>query len=139
MLSATPSGRASRSLRHPPVLVAALLLGSCLVIPRVAAQAPAQAPIVPDSAAASHVGQTVTVEGLVATVHVAPSGTIFLNFGRPYPSQTFTAVIFRSAAERFPNPRQWEGHRVRVTGEVRLYRGQPEIVLTAANQLQAAS
>ncbi len=112
----------------------AVLLALCLTVGRAASQVP----IVPDSEAAAHVGQPVTVEGLVASVHVSRSGIIFLNFGRPYPSQTFTAVIFRAAAGRFPEPRQWEHRRVRVTGEVRLYHGQPEIVLSAPNQLQAA-
>ena len=115
-------------------LVAVLLLVPCLPIRRTASQGPT----VPDSEAATHVGQTVTVEGLVATVHVARSGTIFLNFGQPYPAQTFTAVIFRSGAGRFPDPHQWEGRRVRVTGEVRLYHGKPEIVLTVPNQIQRA-
>jgi hypothetical protein len=50
-------------------LVAALLLVPCQPIGRAASQLPT----VPDSEAASHVGQTVTVEGLVATVHVAHS------------------------------------------------------------------
>jgi hypothetical protein len=49
-------------------------------------------------------------------VHITRSGTTFLNFGAAYPKQTFTA------GSRFPNPQQWEGKRVRVTGKVRLYR-----------------
>lgn len=98
----------------------------------------AQEPVVADTAASHHVGQTVTVEGSVASVHEARSGTTFLNFGSAYPNQAFTAVIFRSAASRFPNPQQWEGKRVRVTGQVRLYRGKPEIILETASQLTVA-
>ena len=115
-------------------LLAVLFLVPWLAIGRAASQVPT----VPDSEAAAHVGQAVAVEGLVASVHVSRSGIIFLNFGRPYPSQTFTAVILRAAAARFPDPHQWEGRRVRVTGEVRLYRDRPEVVLTAPNQLQPA-
>jgi DNA/RNA endonuclease YhcR with UshA esterase domain len=99
----------------------------------------AQQRIVSDSSAHAYVGQTVTVEGTVATVHVTRTGTTFLNFGAAYPKQTFTAVIFRPAASRFPNPQQWEGKRVRVTGQVRLYRGKPEIILEELSQLLAAS
>ena len=91
--------------------------------------------VVPDSATAKYVGQTVTVEGTVANVHVTRSGTTFLNFGSPYPNQTFTAVIFRSAASRFLNPQQWEGKRVRVTGTVQTFRGKPEIILEEPSQL----
>jgi DNA/RNA endonuclease YhcR with UshA esterase domain len=92
--------------------------------------------VIPDSAAARYVDQTVTVEGTVASVGVSRrSNTTFLNFGAAYPNQTFTTVIFSSAASEFPNPKQWEGKRVRVTGKVRLYRGRPEIVLNEAAQL----
>ena len=116
------------------VLVPALLVGSLVVI----GQARSQQLVIRDSEAACHVGQTLTVEGTVASVYVTRSGTIFLNFGATYPNQSFTAVIFRSAAGQFPDPRQWEGKRVRVTGKVQLYRDRPEIVLAASSQLAAA-
>jgi len=104
----------------------------------VVGQAPTQQSIIRDSEAATHIGQTVTVEGVVASVHTTRTGTTFLNFGSGYPNQTFTAVIFRSSATRFPNPSQWEGKRVRVSGQIRLYRGRPEIVLEEPSQLIAA-
>jgi len=116
------------------VLLPAILAGLFAFV----GQAPGQQRVVRDSEAASHVGESVIVEGTVASVHVTRSGTTFLNFGAAYPKQTFTAVIFSSAASRFPNPQQWEGKRVRVTGKVRLYRDRPEIVLEASSQLAAA-
>ena len=67
------------------------------------------------------------------------SAIIFLNFGAAYPHQTFTGVIFRSAASRSPNPRQWEGKHVRVTGLVKLYGGKPEIILNNPSQLVGVS
>ncbi len=111
-----------------------------LVLTTLAPAAPVvgQQVVIPDSQAASQVGQTVTVEGSVASVHVTRSGTVFLNFGAAYPEQTFTAVIFRSAASRFPNPEHWDGKRVRVTGPVRLYRGRPEIILEEPSRLVVA-
>src|SRR2546422_4664765 len=94
-------------------LVAAIV---CVLVVS-AAPLPCQQRVVADSQAAAYIGQTVTVEGTVASVHVSRrSGTIFLNFGAAYPNQTFSAVTFRSAASRFPNPELWEGNRVRVTG-----------------------
>jgi len=99
----------------------------------------AQNRIVPDSQAAQFVGQSVTVEGVVVQVSTSPrSNTTFLNFGARYPNHIFNAVIFRSAAAQFPNPQQWEGKRVRVTGTVRLYQGKPEIVLETGVQLTTA-
>ena len=115
------------------MLVLALLVGSLVV-----GQARSQQPVIRDSEAATHVGESVTVEDSVVGVHTTRSGTTFLNFGAAYPNQTFTAVIFRSAASRFSNPQQWEGKRVRVTGRVRLYRGRPEVVLEAPGQLVVA-
>jgi DNA/RNA endonuclease YhcR with UshA esterase domain len=113
------------------VLLPAILAGLFTVV----GQAPSQQLVIRDSEAASHVGETVTVEGTVASVHVTRSRTTFLNFGAAYPKQTFTAVVFSSAASQFPNPQQWDGKRVRVTGKVRLYRDRPEIVLEASSQL----
>ncbi|HYK82141.1 MAG TPA: hypothetical protein VEU55_03275 [Gemmatimonadales bacterium] len=113
-------------------------LAAFLALAGAVAPAAAQERVVSDSQAASAVGETVTVEGTVASVHVSRSGTVFLNFGRPYPEQTFSAVIFRTAAPGFPDPKQWQGRRVRVTGQVRLYRARPEIILTGPNQLTPA-
>lgn len=122
--------------RHYRWIVPALLMASSLLLVKLLV-AQAQRPrVISDSQAAQYVGQTVTVEGIVAQVSVSSnSGTTFLNFGARFPNHTFTAVVFRSAASQFPNARQWEGKRVRVTGEVRLYRGRPEIVLEEARQL----
>lgn len=119
------------SPRLPPLVLAAVLALS--------ARGVGQNRVVPDSLAAQYVGQAVTVEGTVVKVTFSRrSNTTFLNFGQPYPDQVFTAVVFRSAASQFPNPQQWEGKRVRVTGRVRLYQGKPEIVLERPSQLQAA-
>lgn len=118
----------------PWMLVPALLIATAVVV----GQAHLQQPLIRDSEAAAHVGESVTVEGTVVAVHTARSGTTFLNFGAAYPNQTFTAVIFKTAADRFPNPQHWEGKRVRVTGKVRLYRGKPEIALDEPSQIASA-
>ncbi len=94
--------------------------------------------VIRDTEAAAHVGQTATVEGVVANVFTSRAGNTFLNFGRPYPRQSFTAVVFRSAADRFPDLHPLEGKRVRVTGVITLYRGRPEIILERPDQLKAA-
>ncbi len=91
-----------------------------------------------DSAASRFVGTTVTVEGFVASVHTSRAGNTFLNFGAPYPNQTFTAVVFRSSASRFRDLAQWQGRRARVTGLVQMYQGEPEIVLTDPSALKQA-
>jgi hypothetical protein len=132
---AVPARRAGR-----PITLAMLAVIAACMFASAPSSAIAQQPrVVSDSQAAQYVGQTVTVEGTVAQVSVSRrSNTTFLNFGQRYPHHTFTAVIFRSAAAQFPNPQQWEGKRVRVTGEVRLYQGRPEIVIEEPRQLALA-
>jgi DNA/RNA endonuclease YhcR with UshA esterase domain len=93
------------------------------------------ATIAPDEAHA-HVGQTVTVEGVVSDVHTARSGVTFLDMGGRYPHNSFTAVIFKSAAGKFSHVASLDGKTVDVTGRVRLYHGNPEIILNDPSQLK---
>ena len=86
--------------------------------------------------AASHVGETLTVRGVVANVGTSRAGNTFINFGRPYPNQVFTAVIFKERTGLFPNVHALEGQEVHVTGQIRLYKGKPEIILESPSQLK---
>ncbi len=89
---------------------------------------------IPASQAARHVGGKCTVEGYVASVHATGRGTVFMNFDNAYPSQTFTAVSLHgelSAADLAP----FQHHTVSVSGTIEDYKGRPEIVLHALNQI----
>ncbi len=82
--------------------------------------------------ARSHIGPTATVCGVVASTkydaHLRSQPT-FLDFGKPYPHEIFTAVIFGHDRAKFGTPETtYEGKRVCVTGQVRNYRGKPEIM-----------
>ena len=88
-----------------------------------------------DSDAAKHVGETVSVRGLVAGVYTSKSNTTFLNFGKAYPHHTFSAVIFSSASGRFKDPQKWDGYVITVTGKIKLYKGKPEMVLESPSQV----
>ncbi len=85
--------------------------------------------------ATAHVGEYVTVEGTVASVHASRKGHTYINFGASYPRQDFTAVVFASNARAFNGLMELSGKRVRITGVVRLYQAKPEIVLETASQL----
>jgi len=53
--------------------------------------------------AAGHVGENATICGIVASVHFAASSRsqpTFLNLGKAYPAQIFTAVIFAVLSTR---------------------------------------
>lgn len=82
---------------------------------------------------------TLSVEGPVASVRVSETGAIFLNLGRPYPHQSFTAIVLPADARYFPSPARWEGQYVRVTGVLGSYDKRPAMLLGAPSQLVKAS
>jgi DNA/RNA endonuclease YhcR with UshA esterase domain len=98
----------------------------------------AQTPTIAPAAAKDHVGEQVTVEGVVAEVHHAASGrATFIDIGGPHPSNPFAAVIFESDAGKFPNVDTLDGKTVDITGRIRLYHGAPEIILNDPAQIKA--
>ena len=96
------------------------------------------APIGPEEAG-SHVGESATVCGLVASAKFAANSRwqpTFLDMDKPYPNARFTAVIFGSDRPKFGTPEtSLRGKRVCVTGQIRDYRGKPEIILNDPSQL----
>jgi len=55
----------------------------------------------------------------------------------PYPNQIFTILIWGSDRDKFGNPEtKFQNKRVCVTGVIKDYRGNPEIVADQPNQLQ---
>ena len=93
-------------------------------------------PITPE-AAASHVGETTIIRGVVAEVYTSRSGVTSLDMVARYPDNPFAAVIFAEDAGKFPDVGSLSGRLVEVTGSVRLYKGKPEIILRTADQLKA--
>lgn len=98
--------------------------------------APALAEVIAPADAGKHVGQTVTVEGAVSNVHTTGSGMTFIDMGGRYPDNPFTAVIFSDDAGKFPDPDDFDGKTVDITGLVRLYKNKPEIILKSADQIK---
>jgi DNA/RNA endonuclease YhcR with UshA esterase domain len=97
----------------------------------------AQTSAIAPAAAKDHVGEQVTVEGVVSEVHHAASGrTTFIDIGGRYPNNPFAAVIFESDAAKFPNIDAFGGKTVDITGRIRLYRGAPEIILSDPGQIK---
>lgn len=96
----------------------------------------ANAGLINDRDAMKHVGERVTVEGVVTGTHVSAKGTEFLNFGDPYPNQDFTAVVFARSAASIGDIARYYGKRVDVTGTVALYRGRPEIIVNDPGQIR---
>ena len=97
--------------------------------------------IVSDSEAAQHIGEKVTVEGVVTAVYKSKRGVaIFINsfiiFGGVYPNETFTGWI----PACFPLAKDatllaLRGKKVKITGRIKLYRGKPYIRVLSRDQI----
>jgi exonuclease VII large subunit len=87
--------------------------------------------------AKNHVGEVVSVVGIVEQVTLSRKGTQFLNFDGRYPSAPFTAVVFQPHAAAVGDVKKYEGQKVIVTGKITLYRGTPEIVVESGDALIA--
>jgi hypothetical protein len=89
--------------------------------------------------ASSHVGETTTVCGVVASTTYAvraPMAPTFLDIGQPYPNQVFSAIIFDSDRPKFGAPESMlQDKSVCVTGEIFLYQGAPKMILRDPSQL----
>lgn len=94
-------------------------------------------PVVPWSEARTRVGETLCVEGLVASVGTSAGGDVFLNLGHAYPNPNrFTLFFPARYVGRFEaelGSKFWtnlKGTVVRAYGTVELYQGIPEIQLS---------
>jgi len=98
---------------------------------------------IPAAQAKDHVGQTATVCGKVAGTRYLDSANrqpTFLNFDKPYPDNSFTAIIFGENRAKFGKPEQdYLQKDVCVTGEIKDYNGKPEIELTDPKQVRIDS
>lgn len=88
--------------------------------------------------AGNYTGQEKTVEGKVIDAYKSKTNTVFLNFGRSYPNQCFTAVIFSSDLTNFQeNPQNYyKGKLLRIRGIIEEYEGKPEIKLMDISQIE---
>ena len=93
-------------------------------------------PPIEPSDAPNHIGQSVTVSGLVVAVFVSKRGNVFINFGDKYPNQTFTGwVPAGTPLASDPSLQLLQGKTVKITGVIELYHGKPEIRITSKDQI----
>jgi hypothetical protein len=87
---------------------------------------------IPSSEAKQHVGEHGTVCGMVASSRYASTShnkPTFLNFGKPYPQEEFTVVIWSDDRTKFGHPEDtYLRKNICVTGNITAYQGKPEIV-----------
>jgi hypothetical protein len=86
-----------------------------------------------------YVGKTITVCSKVQSTFVTKSEkkTTYINFGKPYPNTTFTAVIFASDSSNFKYiPSEYlKEKNVCITGKVELYKDKPQIIVKKEEQI----
>jgi hypothetical protein len=115
----------------PEPLAPAITNAPVAVEPVVTTNAPI---LIGPTKARDHIGKTATVRGVVTDVQVSQKGDVFLNFGGKYPNAVFTAVCFQNA---IPTDQltALKGKTISVSGKIKDYNGQVEIVLESADQI----
>ncbi len=90
----------------------------------------------PMEEAPKHVGETVCVHGKILTVSAVGGGTHLLRFCEEGRDCAFSAVVFPRDLRNVGDVRMLEGKEVDIHGEIRLYHGQPEIIMRDWRQLK---
>lgn len=85
--------------------------------------------------ASAHIGETASVEGVVSEVFTSRGGTTFIDLDGRYPNNEFAGVIFSEDRGKVGDLRGLTGKRVELTGKIRTYRGRPEIIVHARDQI----
>jgi hypothetical protein len=88
--------------------------------------------------AASVVGKSGCITGLVLRVYTARTGNTFLDFCPDYRTCPFTSVVFASDQGKFGNLQSLQGKRVEIRGDVVTYQGRAEIILHDPQQVRSA-
>lgn len=88
--------------------------------------------------AGNYVGEEKIVEGKIVDTYKYKATSVFLNLEKPYPNSCFTAVIWSSDWDKFPeNPEDYyNGKTVRITGKIIEYKGTLEIILKDMSQIE---
>lgn len=83
--------------------------------------------------AKDNIGKTVQVKGKVASVFVSQKGSTFINFDEKSPNQTFTVVVMSGTDVDISKIK--EESILTIYGEIKEYKGKPEIILKKSEQI----
>ena len=104
---------------------------------------PTPRPCVSSAEAGSHIGEQVTVCGVVAGASYRPDVNgqpTFINFDRAFPNHTFTALVWGDRRANFnppPEVHYGAGAFVCVAGVVELFEGRPQTIVESPSQISA--
>ncbi|HEY2345166.1 MAG TPA: hypothetical protein VGH80_04700 [Xanthomonadaceae bacterium] len=107
-----------------------------LAVLALAGPAAAGGPTVPDTAAASHMGQTVTLDCNVVNVKHAHNGMTYVDCGGLFPNMLASLVVFAKDTAAVGDLDAYKGKHLLVRGKLEPYKDKPEIVLTERAQIQ---
>lgn len=124
-----------------PVLIVIMIAG--LVLSRIyQPESPPPEPEIRITAAEArdHIGTPAEVCGKVVSadyLQQVGGKPTFINLGRPYPDQTFTAVIWGDDRTKWTKPPelQYEEQNVCVTGKIESHEGTPQIIVSSPGQI----
>lgn len=85
--------------------------------------------------AATHIGDSATVRGFVADVHIASKVT-YLNFENRFPKNVFSCTVFAGSLDKFGDLNAYEGKTVEVSGKISEYKGKPQMILWSEEQIR---
>ena len=95
---------------------------------------------VPLDSVAKYEGKKVTVCAKVQGTHVSSGEkkNTYLNFGKPYPDNTFTVLISEPDLKNFKYvPAEFlTDKNICITGTVVIYKGKPEILVSSEEQIK---
>jgi DNA/RNA endonuclease YhcR with UshA esterase domain len=83
--------------------------------------------------AKDNIGKKIQVKGKVAAIFISEKGNKFINFDEKSPNQTFTVAIFSGKDVNIS--KVTEGCTLTVYGEIKEYKGKPEIVIDSNEQI----
>lgn len=89
--------------------------------------------------AGQHVGETKCVTGKVLKIKAGTKGVHFLDFCGDQAACPFTVVVFASALKDVGDVRHLEGRTIEIRGAVKLYDGQPEMILNRISQISGGA
>ena len=85
-------------------------------------------------------GKTITVCSKVQSTFLTKGvkKTTYINFGKPYPNTTFTAVIFEGDLPNFKyTPSEYlKDKQVCLTGKITIYKGKPQMIISKEEQIK---
>jgi hypothetical protein len=94
---------------------------------------------IPIHEARQHVGETKCVAGKVLKIRIGNSGVHFLDFCEDQMACPFAVVVFPSGLKDVGDVRHLAGRTIEIHGVIKLYDGQPEIILNRINQISAGA